>query len=312
MLVRFLGFSLKQKGAITLESLFSSLGSTTFEPEKNKEGGRFVFTDTESNEKYFLGLIVTVKSQRTFCELKSLPAGFKVVVNGIDEKSSLMEFNFFVVNKNSGLGIYQHYHQSCSTNNALYILKSHHNSLLREERERHADSLVAEKGISIAAARKSALKVVNSTISSAVLIRKESLKKILEEMKKIKAMEVDFDYLIPIVEEFKPLTATVRRQRERFAFYSTANVSSLVKPIVDAFRAKEVKSGRVFGVDENGVDRIIRISENPDNFGEFDYDDVASKINDLDVQSFQSSWVIKALLEASESHRHIFEATIED
>ncbi len=68
-----------------------------------------------------------------------------------------------------------------------------------------------------------------------------------------------------------------------------------------------IERGRVEGVDHDGVTRILKILNNPDTFGEYEYDDIAARINDLNISEFHQSWAIRELLNKAREHAHILE-----
>ena len=103
MLVRLLGFALDCPNSLTLKELFEDLDRRSGLIEQLDEVGRFLFVDSSSNDQYFLGLIVSVKNQRKFCELQEQGGDFRVIVNNLKTNSHQMEFNFFVVNRRTGI-----------------------------------------------------------------------------------------------------------------------------------------------------------------------------------------------------------------
>ncbi|SCZ86540.1 conserved hypothetical protein [Nitrosomonas mobilis] len=309
MFVRFLGFSVEAPKAISVEEVMKALAKQATNYESFDEAGRFLFVDTESDGEYYLGLIVTVKSQRTFCELREAGSSFKVQVNKLDRNSNIMEFNFFIINKESGVGLYQHYHQSCSIGQGMNLIKKRFNELKGQKREQKKNDLIAGKK-NADKAEKMANKEFKGFFKWQLLIRKEKLASVLKELEHIKALEVDLSYLEPDSKEFGQLSGFVIKQKRKFSFGKKFSPSSLIDLIVSAVNRSKTDSGRVFGVDEDGLDRIIKIQNNPDNFGEFGYDEVAEHINNLDVLSFQSSWIIKNLREVCQNHSSIFKAKI--
>ncbi|WP_143001941.1 hypothetical protein [Nitrosomonas mobilis] len=295
--------------AISVEEVMKALAKQATNYESFDEAGRFLFVDTESDGEYYLGLIVTVKSQRTFCELREAGSSFKVQVNKLDRNSNIMEFNFFIINKESGVGLYQHYHQSCSIGQGMNLIKKRFNELKGQKREQKKNDLIAGKK-NADKAEKMANKEFKGFFKWQLLIRKEKLASVLKELEHIKALEVDLSYLEPDSKEFGQLSGFVIKQKRKFSFGKKFSPSSLIDLIVSAVNRSKTDSGRVFGVDEDGLDRIIKIQNNPDNFGEFGYDEVAEHINNLDVLSFQSSWIIKNLREVCQNHSSIFKAKI--
>ena len=118
MQVRLVGFQLKVegKGKLTLATFSDSLAAIDPDTPKEKDSRRLLFLNTHHNPTYYVGLVVTVKDHRTYCELLKSGGLMSVKVNALDHDSNLMEFNFFVYNKTTGAGLYQYYHQSCSAN----------------------------------------------------------------------------------------------------------------------------------------------------------------------------------------------------
>lgn len=309
MLVRFLGFSIETPESIGLSSIMDALARQQVSAQEANGQGRFLFVDTASDSEYYLGLIVTVKNQRTFCELKETANSFKVQVNRLGRGSNIMEFNFFVVNKTSGIGLYQHYHQSCSIGQGMNLVKKCFYEVKQQKREEKKNEFIA-KGDSLSKAENKAKKQIKGFFKWHVLVRKDKLSIVLSELKKIKALEVDIAYLEPEEKDFGMLSGFVKKQRRKISFVDKVLPELLIDPIVSAIENLKAESGRVFGIDEEGLDRIIKIQDNPDNFGEYDYDEIADKINDLDVAEFQVSDVIGKLRSACESHKEIFKAKI--
>lgn len=309
MLVRFLGFSVETPKTITLDEVMTTLARRATSYDSFTEAGRFLFVDTQSDREYYLGLIVTVKNQKTFCELRAAGGSFKVKVNKLDHNSNIMEFNFFIINKESGVGLYQHYHHSCSIGQGMNLIKKRFNCIKANKIDARRDELIAS-GKAKGKAEKEARKQFKGCFKWQILVRKDKLSSVLKELDRIKALEVDLAYLEPESKEFRQLSGYVRKQRKKFLFEKKIPASSLIEPIVSVVNNSNADSGRVFGVDEDGLDRIIRLQNNPDNFGEYDYDEVAVHINNLDVSNFQNSWVIRSLRDVCESHKSIFKAKI--
>lgn len=118
MLVRLVGFQIKVEGTgeLTLASFASSLAAVNPGAPDENSSKRLLFLNDLRHPEYCAGLVVTVKDHRTYCELVNSGESLLVKVNELDHGSNLMEFNFFVFNKKTGAGLYQHYHQSCSVN----------------------------------------------------------------------------------------------------------------------------------------------------------------------------------------------------
>ena len=129
MKVRFLGFNLdNQCKSISLEEFIVHMITPKGVKLNISEYDRYMFFDKDSNDKYYLGLLVTVKDQKSFCKLVTEDGKMVVHISEVDSNENLMDFNFFVINKETGSGMYQYYHQSCSLNSfGYFITKKFHN-----------------------------------------------------------------------------------------------------------------------------------------------------------------------------------------
>ncbi|KAB7619471.1 hypothetical protein [Alkalilimnicola sp. S0819] len=308
MLVRFLGFHVETPASLPLSELMESLAKEAKSYNGVDEPGRFLFVDADTDPNYYLGLIVTVKNQRTFCELRDSGKGFKVIVNKLDKNSNIMEFNFFVLNKRSHVGLYQHYHQSCSLGQGMRLLKKSFYQLKGDKRQALREKLKSE-GKTEDDAQELSFKKYKGYFKWEILVMKDNLEKVLAELKRIKFLEVELAYLEPEVSEFGQLSEFVRKQRRKLSFIDSP-VSALASAIVNSLSDADVEGGRVAGIDDEGLDRVIKIQNNPDNFGEMDYDSVAAHLHDLNVVDFTKSWVIAELKRRCEDRPEVFKATI--
>ncbi|NLV97162.1 MAG: hypothetical protein GX043_07480 [Desulfovibrionales bacterium] len=309
MLIRFLGFLIEMPKSIALNEVMTMLEERAANHKNFDNASRLLFVDTQSDSEYYLGLIVTVRNQKTFCELKEANNSFKVQVNRLDHNSNIMEFNFFIINKKSCVGLYQYYHQSCSIAQGMNLIKKHFNELKTQKRNKKRDELI-NSGKKESRAQKEANKHFKGYFEWQLLVRKDKLASVLSELAQIKALELDLLYLEPDSKEFGQLSGFVKKQRRKFSFEKKFSPSILIGPIVSAINKSKTDSGRVFGVDEDGLDRVIKIQNNPDFFDEYDYDEVATNINNLDVTDFMNSWVIQSLRNVCEKHKAIFKAKI--
>ena len=304
MLVRILGISFEPKSIITMKDLFSYLNDIADERCEINNMERLVIVDQESVSKYFIGVVVTIKDQRRFCELAEEQGKMKIKVVNLKDRQSIMDFNFFVINKDSYLGLYQHYHQSCSIGQFAYLLSKRYREAAEQEID---DELEKSKGVTVAIEKRIKKKYAGK-LSWDILVRKENLKNILLELQKIKSFEFDFMYLESKEPEYQPLRKTVRKERRKLTFIRNSPINFMAHEISKLANKLDLHDGRVRGEDLDGITRSIRIMDNPDNYGEYEYDDVALNLNDLDLDDINSSWVIKELLTIARKHKYIFES----
>jgi hypothetical protein len=311
MFVRSYGFSIEAgNNRVTLSDLFSHMATKLGEPDNTKSNERRFYVDAISDQDFFRGLVVTVKDQKAFCELVGNEGGsFIISVKNLEGDSKLMEFNFFVVNKKNGLGIYQHYHQSCTPNTFASYLRARYADLSNNSKElsmnrlRAAGELTNKKEKQIKAEHYGALKF-------SILVHDESLKEVLSKFEKIKAFEFEYASISPEKIHGVPIGPYVKRMKEKVTFKPDVNSTILGDMIQQTVAMLKPRSGRVSVVDHVEDDDIplsIRIANIPEHFGEQEYGVVAAKLDELNVDALSQHPVVIELVHAcSETYKHIF------
>jgi len=304
MLVRILGISFEPKAIVTLDELFDRLSLKSDEEMSVGDINRLLVVDKDSNDHYYLGVVVTIKDQRRFCELSEEQGKMKIKVVNLEDHQSIAEFNFFVINRSNGFGLYQHYHQSCSIGQFAYLASTRY----REIADERAEDEINQQGEINEKKRAAIKKKYAGRLDWSVLVKKAGLEKLLLEFSLIKSFEFDFAHLESKEPEYQPLSGKVRKERRRWSFVNNTFSQLVAHEIASLANIFNVSNGRVVGEDEDGISRAIRIMDNPDNFGEYPYDDVAAKLNDLDLSAISDSWVIKELLKKATEYKAIIEA----
>jgi len=309
MKVRFLGFSFSTGNGISLEQFLSLMGKQSEYEIDRGEHKRILMIRDLKGKDYYVGLLVTIKDNKKFCELVDEGGELKVFVTTISDNSHLMEFNFFVINKNTGFGIYQHYHNSCSFNQFGYLASGVYNDT---KESIISKSIIDAGGDSVKESEKKKIKAkYKGGLKWEVLVRPEKLEELINELESIRAFEFDFLSLKAPEPEFSPLSNVVNKERRRFSFVRKTPVHYLAKHISKIIKNLSITDGRVYGKDSDGINQILKIYDNPDNFGEYDFDDLASRLN-FTIDEFHKTWVIKELLKAATVNAHIFEAETDD
>lgn len=307
MQVRFLGFSLStDSNNISIDEYINYMINQHGNSNKLVEHDRYFFVNSIHSEKYYVGMFLTVKEQKTFCELTNTEGNLVVKVNELDSNSNLMDFNFFVINKATGLGMYQYYHQSCSLNSFGHFNRQRF-SEFRDEKIKSEIAMIPKGNLNQAKER-AIRKKHNGNLSWEIFVRKEKLRELLGEFNKIKSFEYCFLNLTANEPEFQPLKNYVKKERTKLSFSSKSQINILTDSIPEIVKKLSITEGKIIGTDVDGIERVLKLINNPDNFGEYNYDDIAKKINSLDSANFEKSWVIRELLNKCEEHKYMFEA----
>lgn len=226
----------------------------------------------------------------------------------MEEQSRIMEFNFFVVSKKNNIGLYQTYHQSCSLRESINLLRRDYRTLLEAKKDSYIQTILNEGGTE-GRAKKLAREKYKGTLLYNTLIRKDELGDVINELDSIRSFDVDFLSIKPEQKSFSSISGLITKQRQSFTFQRSNKFITLKNAIINTISSSKPVAGRVYGK-ENGLDRIIKITENPGNYGEYDFDEVLSKIHSLNVKDFHNSWVIEKLLEACGNNPAIFDSDV--
>lgn len=311
MKVRLAGFTLEidQPGAqVSIEQFVRHVADRIpDELEGEGEQKRLLFMNADHDADYYVGLVVTVKDHRAYCELVEAPGGMTLKVTEVAQGSHLMDFNFFVVHKVSHNGLYQHYHHSCSPGAFASLCGE------RFRAYRTAKSDAAVEGLpapATAAAERRMRAQYGGYLRTQLIVRQEALETMVRELRRVKS----FQYVIatPAVEEqaFRPLTRWIRKKMHKLSFDVNGPVDGIARAVARTVDQLGITRGRIEGVDADGVTRVLKIVDNPDTFGEYEYDDVAARINDLNLSEFHHSWVVRELLDKAREHAHILEVVM--
>lgn len=312
MLVRVSAFEVELESAtITLNSLIDNLCALN----GLQEGHREYYFNNESFPGFCAGVIITIKDQKHFCTLETNENGEHVIqVNGLEENNSIMDFNFFAINMDNGIGVYQHYHQSA----AISALERRFKDGLKDLK----DSLIAAE---IAQARKDVKRKFTKKLETAIkrkhaskikvrtLVSSKGLTELLLHYSKIQSMEYHYTTLLPKVRHATPLGNRIAKKKETITFVNPNIVKTLTKEIVEAIANYKMAKGRVFVEEADGTKDIIKIFDMPEELWERDYDEVVQMINNINVSNFEDNKFLKAMIELfdNKNYTHILRAQIE-
>ena len=308
MKIRFLEMGIEQGQGVSLSEFKDHLLDASGTKSKLGAFDRYFYCkELEGTGDYIAGLIVTIKDHKRFCELQSEDGKLKVVVNTVGLDSSLMDFNFFIANMANGLILYQYYHNSFSALQfGQFLQKQYKNKqILKRTEQKNAETKLTQK------IKTQINKRFKEGLSFQLMVRPENLEALVKELDTIKDFEIDFFELKAPETEFTPLSNFIKKERRTFSFVANTKAAIVSNQLTNIIKKFHITEGKLTGKDINGIERIIHIADNPDNFGEYDYDEITIRLNSLDVENFQKNWVIKELRKKASEFTHVFDAEIE-
>jgi len=317
MEVRTYGISISTKSKhVSVENLFSKLSGDSKVTDVGKNNERRFYVD-HSDQDYYKGLVVTVKDQKTFCKLQEANNGeITIEVENLNEENDknnrLMEFNFFILNKSNGFGLYQHYHNSCGVSVFGNYLKSFHKEIRDDLANQAIESYEKEHGSISVEQKQEIKKSYRNSLSCTLLTRPDDLEKILEDLHEIGAFDYEYTTVEAIARKGEPVSSFVKKRSEKVSFIDTAKKQELIKAIVSQVNFFGLKKGKVTGKDESGEAKSIKIIDMPEHFGIEDFDSVVKKLNHLNVKDFADHQITSELIKICKDNAYIFEAKVEE
>jgi hypothetical protein len=302
MKVRLVGAEWKDTGTVSFEELFHRLASIGNNQINFSDRARLIYI--AERDGYHVGVFLTCKDQRRVCEIQQQRGEYKISVRALARGKSLVDFNFFAIHNVTGRGLYQHYHHSSSLNQFGLFLRKQFDDIKRGKREVELAQAGGDE------APRGTKKAINArykgTLQWAMMVRTEQLQELLEQLKRIRSFEFEFLTLTEKESLFTPLSSVVKTETHRLSFKPKVDPGTIVGSIVSFVRARHIRRGRVDGVDEDGVDRVFRILDNPDCFAEFEFEELAEEAK-LDLGDIARSPILIQILEVISKHRHQFE-----
>lgn len=312
MKVRLYGFSLAAGHTKTsLVDLYDHLAMHSGQPDTTKSLERRIYFDKNDGSNYAHGLVVTVRDQKAFCKLIEDNGNWVINVESLQGDDKLMEFNFFIINKSNGLGLYQHYFHSCSMGVFGGYLRTDYREI-SDQRCQDAIHASEQTGRHTNAKEAAIKRDHRGQLEVATLVHSGSLSSVLQDFDRINSFEYEFAELEAIRDVAEPLSPYVRRRKEVVTFEREQNVRTLANAVQRAVNLIQPRAGRVHVETEDGDALSLQLENIPEHFGEYDYDDVARQLNNLNVLEFSRHNTFTQLNDVcnSDAYRHIFNARI--
>lgn len=312
MKVRLYGFTLEAGHTnSSLNDLYDHMELFSGNADNTRTNERRIYFSKDADPTFARGLIVTVKDQKAFCKLIDENGRLVISVENLQGDDKLMEFNFFVVNKTNGIGLYQQYHHSCSLGVFGAYLKERYRTI-SEGAANQAIAALRHQGQHTNRRETAIRRAHRGGLSVATLVHRGNLAAVLRQFMRIKSFEYEFAQLDAIREVAQPLQPYVTRRKEKVTFEPRYAVVTIANAIHNAVIAIQPKSGRVHVETEEGDLLSVKLADIPEHFGEYDYDDIASQLDNLDTADFAQHRTFTELQNVcnSDPYRHIFTARV--
>ena len=233
---------------------------------------RITLTIGTQKVKVLVGVLLRTKDSRTFTTLASSNGSLTVAAEELEAGTSVVDFNHFIVNEESGMGIYQYYYQSVSLPRFLALLgRGFHDY----ENLPNNTKINKSKSDAFAAEQHMTQQALAQLVGKMQKIRKVEYK--------LSSQATDSRFGIPS-NKLKYVKKTVAYDLKTTAL---ASIVSKVKNQLTT-NSSDYEQVWVSGDNADGEDVVYKMAHDFGCFKKDDYDDVARSL-DLDLTDVSAS-----------------------
>jgi len=295
---RIYGFEWRSGTPITVPDFCEHLETISGQQIENR---LFAITGVED---FKVGVFLTIKDIKAFCELKNKDGHLKVVPTELDGDSKMVDVNFFLIYPETGRGLYLHYHQSASANTFSSFCRREYNRLKNNIIEQE---ICEAGGEDIPDHRAKAIRRrYNGTLFYSTLVKPEAFEECVRQLNKIKSFAFELSSIEEEERNFAALPSHASRATHTVFFTAknqdTRKSEEIKNAIIDYVRRNNFKKANVVGIDDLGEIDTVKLLKDYACFEEFDYDEIVKSMTiDIEniVESIKGSDIIGELLRAA-------------
>jgi len=299
------GFSFStKKSDIELSSFFDSLVGTDIDFPIRTDSSRKIIIDRDEN--YIYGTVITIKNQKKFTSLVNNGSSLEIKVSDLSNLEKIAEFNFLLINKSNGLGIYQYHHGSCTTPNFGSMITSLYRRKLEAKRTAEISALGGRDAVPA-----KQLKAINSRffpgMAFDIIIQSKDIEKVLEKYKTIRSFKYEVSSIEASLRDESPLQGLIEKVQHHVRFDSSVDSSLIIKGIQNMIPGIKNKTARVEVLDDQDEPISVKIMDIPANFGELSYDDFIKKLLTFKMKDIKGCNLFQDLKDKCEKdYKHVF------
>ena len=242
-----------------------------------------IFGLTE-RDAYFVGLFLTIKDIKAFCQLKKEEDRFIITPKLLEDQTKITDFNYFLITKKTGRGLYQYYHQSAAPNTFCAFCKKEYDKLKKELIDAEVNKLESPTEYQ----KRKIRKRYQGSLRYATLLKPDSFENYIRTLKKVSSFEFEYSTLSPVMSAFRPLTPYTKRASHKVFFHNQSSTMQAIKDGIINIVRQGLRRGRVKGVDPEGNEVTYKLINDYNTIAEYEYDDVVPTIR-IDSQKIEKS-----------------------
>jgi len=256
-----------------------------------------------SNLDYIVGISLSIKDVSAFCSLKANNGKLEVSAEQLESGTLMTDFNFFVIHKPTGRGLYQHYFQSQATTTFCKLLKDHYRTLRGNLVASETEVLQHSQGFSKKKALRQAKQKYFHFLPTSVIERPEDIGELISELTRIDSLAFEPESYEDYTQFGRPYQGLIKKVKPVIYFEKGQNVMGQCKEwAASLFTANDIKAAIVKGIDINGNEATIKLNNDYQVLHKYDYDDliVTISLDDL-TTSLDNATIITELLNLSQT-----------
>lgn len=293
MKANLIGAGIEVKGVLTTKDFLDFLcGLNVF--EETCRGGKYLI-NMKKQEDYYYGIIVKTRDSSHSISLIEEEGSHKIDLKNLLDNERIMEFNPFVLLRESGRGIYMNYSGATNLPSFFALLKRRFNVFLKNETEQAVKliEILKEKN-------KEKKKFKETKFFAAEIYTPEEYDKLVDQLTDLNKFSYAYETIRiaegnQIPEDFQDSIEKVWTTLTFKPQVSLDNRKMAVKGYFKKF-AKKFFRGVINGKDKNGKEENINIFENFERFGVDDFDRVAGLFKGATIENFESVSYYKSLV----------------
>lgn len=197
------------------------------------------------------GVLLTIKDQRAFTQFTRRGRSFEVTPRQLEANTNPVDVNFFIINTDRGRGLYQYYYHSA----ALSKFGNFAGHRFMSYKELNG--------------------IKTGRLKQGVILRNTAFREYVAQLDRIREIEFEAATYVPEERLFRSLTEQANRARHRLVFFQRQprDYQSIKRRFLELVEREEISFARIEGFDENGLETVYKLVNDPDTFAEYEYDD---------------------------------------
>lgn len=295
MTVKLLGIECEEGTKFTLDDFVAYLSKFNHKQIESEDVKRMYLFSNVDKDGYYVGLVVTIKKQKTLVTLKKETTGLKIVVKGMEKDSELMNYNFIIINKNTFKGFY------------LYPAGSYSIFALSRQMSRAWKKMAISKAKDIYDSDTKENKSGGfnayfkrnfpNPFKLIPLVREGDFEHLFSQLTALKNAVFEFSEPRYVSRLFSGSKKYLEKHKMFITFkpIEEGEFEHAAKAILEAIKMGKPKKATIHG-EEDGVIQTLQLENNIKAFETYTHDDIANRIIELELSEFENCIIFDDLI----------------